>query len=354
MIETSTLKELNITDVADRLGLEILKYGKARCYNTASHSNGDKNPSLKLYERTQTYYCFTCREAGDTIKLVQKVLGYDFKEACDWLERSYGVNATTGEPIPKIKRAKVYRPEIVYNDPTDSDKAIYRYIYDQAELNKPLLTYLRDKKGFSDTTVKKFHWRQLSDKAIAKVKDRYTIDELKEAGLITSNGKLIYEINRTLIPYFDMSELVYLRARDITGKGKIRFINPVGKSIPLYNINALDELGYETNTLYIAEGETDTMALSDDGYLAVGIAGGANNPTIYKLVDTLSEGFSNAIKTIVVSDNDPTGDKFTEIITKLLYARGFTTQLMRVPDEYKDYGDYKIDKKRGANNAEKS
>lgn len=347
MIDTTTLKEIGILDLAERLGLEVLPHDKARCFNTAGHSNGDKTPSLKLYKDTQTYYCFTCREAGDTIKLVQKVLSYDFRQACEWLERTYGIQAGDAQPV--APRPKVYRPAIEYNYPTVRDRTLYREIYDLAKPNKTLTAYLTAK-GLSPDTIERFAWRELPASAITRIKADYTPDQLAPAGLITTTGRLIFEINSTLIPYFDMGELVYLRARDITGQRKVRFINPVGKSIPLYNSDALYELGSD-NTLYIAEGETDTMALTDDGKLAIGIAGGANNPTIYRLIDTLAEGFSPEIQPIVVADNDPTGDKFVEIITKLLYERGFTVNRMRVPDDYKDYGDYKIDKKREATNA---
>lgn len=347
MIDTATLKDVSIADLAERLGLDVLQHNKARCYNTASHTNGDRNPSLKLYNDTQTYYCFTCREAGDTIRLVQKALGYDFRQACEWIEQAYGIKAHTDKVLPTLPKAKIYRPKIEYNYPATADKAIYSEVYRLAQSHNAIIEYLKAK-GLSDLTITRFDWRQLSDDAIAKIKAKYKPDELKQAGLLTDKGRFIFEINRTLIPYFDMGELVYLRARDITGKGKIRFINPIGKSIPLYNINALYELGSDATTLYIAEGETDTMALTDDGYLAVGIAGGANNPTIYRLIDTLSEGFSTEIKLTLVPDNDPTGDKFSQIISELLYARGFTVDVMQLPDMYKDYGDYKIDKKREA------
>jgi len=49
--------------------------------------HGEDNPSCALYEDTNTFHCFACKESGDYITLVMKMAGVDFKEALAIIER---------------------------------------------------------------------------------------------------------------------------------------------------------------------------------------------------------------------------------------------------------------------------
>lgn len=52
------------------------KGGFARC-----PLHEDKTPSLKLYEKNNTWWCFSCGQGTDTIDLVMKMQGVSMKEA---------------------------------------------------------------------------------------------------------------------------------------------------------------------------------------------------------------------------------------------------------------------------------
>jgi hypothetical protein len=43
--------------------------------------HGERTPSLKLYEETNTFHCFGCSESGDVVKLYMQVNGVDFPSA---------------------------------------------------------------------------------------------------------------------------------------------------------------------------------------------------------------------------------------------------------------------------------
>lgn len=45
----------------------------------------DKTPSFVVYKATNTAWCFGCQTGGDTIKLVQLLHGYNFKQAVNYL-----------------------------------------------------------------------------------------------------------------------------------------------------------------------------------------------------------------------------------------------------------------------------
>ena len=48
--------------------------------------HGENNPSFAMYEETNTYYCFSCEETGDSFALIMEVEGLDFKGALEYAE----------------------------------------------------------------------------------------------------------------------------------------------------------------------------------------------------------------------------------------------------------------------------
>jgi len=60
----------------------IKQSGRAKITLCPFHA--DKNPSFALYEDTNSYFCFTCQEKGDTFNLIEKILGVDFVGAKAW------------------------------------------------------------------------------------------------------------------------------------------------------------------------------------------------------------------------------------------------------------------------------
>ncbi len=55
----------------------------------------EKTPSFCLYENTNSYYCFGCHAAGDSIKLVEEMERTDFKGAVEILAQRYGMEVPT-------------------------------------------------------------------------------------------------------------------------------------------------------------------------------------------------------------------------------------------------------------------
>jgi len=78
----------DIMTVIEREGIE-LRRGKACC-----PFHEEKNPSFIVNQKKQTYHCFGCGAHGDVIALIQKLHGYDFKDACKYL------GITPGKPAP--------------------------------------------------------------------------------------------------------------------------------------------------------------------------------------------------------------------------------------------------------------
>lgn len=101
-VDFKELKREDCRTVARRLGLELNRQDKARCFLHA----GDKNPSLQVY--ADGWKCFGCGEHGDGIDLVAKYLNIPNTEAAEWMKKVFHVQ----EPPRKQDYGKAEREHI--------------------------------------------------------------------------------------------------------------------------------------------------------------------------------------------------------------------------------------------------
>ena len=94
--ELQKLRDLPIEGVAERLGLRVVRH-KALC-----PFHDDHTPSLTF--KKNKFRCWSCGASGDSISLVMKALGKDFREACRWLADEHNIILDewkcTPEPTP--------------------------------------------------------------------------------------------------------------------------------------------------------------------------------------------------------------------------------------------------------------
>ena len=50
--------------------------------------HGENNPSFAVYEETNTYYCFSCQETGDSYTLIMKLENLEFRAALEYAENN--------------------------------------------------------------------------------------------------------------------------------------------------------------------------------------------------------------------------------------------------------------------------
>lgn len=78
-------KEYPIEDFFELHG--SLFYAGHHSLKTNCIFHDDKNPSLVIYTKTNTFFCFGCQESGDSIKFYMKLHDCDFKTAIKELGR---------------------------------------------------------------------------------------------------------------------------------------------------------------------------------------------------------------------------------------------------------------------------
>jgi len=88
---------LDIVEVLADLGYGVHSHGGEReqQFSCDLHGNGsDSKPSARVYPDSNSWYCFACGKARDAIGTLREKWGYDFNQACAYLEKTYGISYT--------------------------------------------------------------------------------------------------------------------------------------------------------------------------------------------------------------------------------------------------------------------
>ncbi|MBQ3402993.1 MAG: DNA primase [Synergistaceae bacterium] len=82
-------------DIADIIGRKVSLRPAGRGFVGLCPFHADNTPSFHVYTDTQSYYCFSCHEAGDIFSFVMKSEGLSFPEAIDELADEAGIDTGT-------------------------------------------------------------------------------------------------------------------------------------------------------------------------------------------------------------------------------------------------------------------
>lgn len=389
------LRDLDIKDVAERLGLEVKQKGNSPCFNTLAHKNGDRHPSLAFDPKTNKFKCFACGVSGDTIDLVAKVENLSYVEAYKRLANLMGVSLekSKGERTPSrasriVREVKAtnYQPirlnEWLEYDPLPYTE-VYQAFYDACEQPSDELKAWWHGRGLSDELLAKAGWRTITPRTWQKIEKVYDEPTLLASGLKTQNNGQIRQVfwgsYNVAVPFYNATletaigdepkQVLLVRARSLEKRDHApKYLAPVGTSPTLY--------GYETvfrwaslypsqnypqddklyKPLMITESETDALACRElslrkygnEGY-AVALCGGGKNehsPIVRELVKVVAlESDKTKVKVKVCVDNDDTGEHFFNTVGNALYQAGIPAENIEKFNPWaklnlKDMGDY--------------
>ena len=340
------LKELNIEDVARKLGMMVDRH-RALCF-----MHQDTHPSLSFMRNGHGWKCFVCDKGGyDAISLVRSFLQCGYLEACHWLCEAYSINI----PGQNSERKYFRKPISVYShqkkeESKSQPKIIYyeiiNWIVDNARISKDAANFLYKGRYLDSNLVKNLHIGSItsSERLIQKLLVNFSETDLVESEIIKNISNKNYLRVYTpclLFPYYDVDgKIIGLQSRYIGDNIKAPRFQFIGcKNIPIFNLPILRQL-QKGDDLYIAEGVTDCMALLSDGKKAVAIPSASNIPdeSLRLLADFRLHMFPD-------QDNGAGIRAFRTVRSKLISMGGFLYK-EKLPDEYKDYGEYYQDKSR--------
>lgn len=196
--------------------------------------------------------------------------------------------------------------------------------------------WLKDKKGLSADTQATADLRWLSDWEAADkgLKAAFDGETLKALGLVTDKGRLHFWKHRLLFPFWVKGKPVFFAGRDISAQGDDRRFDNLSGSVPCpYNVDDLAEARRSGRPLFVCEGYTDCLTLTQSGRLAVALGG--------------TQGFKPAwvadfegLDVFLAFDGDKAGREAAQKVADLFVSEGLAApKIVKLPDG-QDVTDY--------------
>lgn len=329
------LNNIPIVEVAKKLGIAVSKFNKAMCFT----GHDKKTPSLSFNLNGNYFYCFGCLISGNPIKLVMIYLGYDYKEACKWLETNFYLQPykTKSKPYQQYKSEKHNNYQ---EDKTQysSDSEIYEWIINNTQLSKKGYHYCSSIRGFTKESIDYFKIRDIENpsKYLYEIVPIWGKERLIKCGLMKLNNTEMHPTwfgHVLLFSFFNFdNKIEYIQARLINNIQRIRYINLNGIKSTIFNIITLSNIS-PNDKLIICEGIPDTIRVHQLGYNAIGILGATNFKQEYikYLID---------YDIYVLPDNDQGGEILFNKIDESLRSIGKNINRITYDPKFKDISDY--------------
>ena len=255
------------TDISAIISRYTMLSPSSRGYSGLCPFHEEHTPSFHVYTDTQSYYCFSCHEAGDVFTFLMKKNGMTFAEALEFLAAEAGID------IKPYGYGDVSRKRSLY-DVMDSAFGYFRECFRRLPAGRAYL----ERRGFSESDADSYGLGYAPDSwdglmtAMHKlgINDR----ELIEAGLIINSDKGMYDRfrGRLIFPVRNISgKIIAFGGRAIISDTQAKYINSpeteiYRKRANLYMlnnaVNSIRKSGYSI----LCEGYMDVLRLHKCGF----------------------------------------------------------------------------------------
>ncbi|WKZ36996.1 MAG: DNA primase [Anaerolineales bacterium] len=264
--------KIDIVDLVSEAGVKLRHAGRNYTGFCPFHDN-KHTPAFVVWPESGTWRCFgACNEGGDIFKFVMKREGIDFKEALGKLAARAGVE------LKEYQRETPQQREAFDNLRKLLEDAV---IYYRSQLfnNTEVLSYLREKRGLTDSTIETFGLGYALtgyDNFLKHFTSKgFSEEDLLDSGMLSerdSGGYYDKFRNRIMIPIRDeQGRMAGFGARIVDPDDIPKFLNspetPIfSKGRLLYGLDRARKPIRAADQAVIVEGYLDVIALHQAGY----------------------------------------------------------------------------------------
>ena len=226
--------------------------------------HNDKNPSMSVDEKRQTYTCWSCHNSGNVFNFIENIENISFREALKRLGDRVGIALEGYSSSYNTKYNKYYE---IY----ELTAKFYQLMIN-TDKGKDAIEYL-NKRGIDSDTIKEFGIGLAlndKDKLVKYLKEKkYDINTLNDLGL--ANNDIDTFINRIIFPLDDRNGRVVGFSGRIYDNSKMsKYMNtketPIfRKGTCLYHYNASKEYVRQEKYILVMEGFMDVIRASTIG-----------------------------------------------------------------------------------------
>ena len=314
-----------------REGIKLIPSGESKFMaNCPFHD--DKNPSLSIDTVKQLWHCFGCNEGGDIFSFVMKKRGVDFKEALEYLSKTFNIESKSVEKDVSIV-------DISTVDLSTRVKILNRLteIYHKNLLeSKEAQDYLESRNIGTPEIINTFKLGYSNGKLLELLSKEQCI-ALEKLGVITKLKDRYYETFKDCIifPIIDSEgNTLEIYGRAINEEAKIKHRYLKGKHEGVFNSKAFKVF----EEIIITESIIDALSVYALGFKNVsssfGIQGFTENHL--KLMEE-----NNTRRIVIAYDNDQAGKLASLKLQEKLKEAGFiNTRILTLPQGIKDINEY--------------
>ena len=261
------LNSINIVEVIQKRR-QIERRGGAYMAKCPFHKGGEeKNASMKIYEETGTFHCFTCKESGNAISFLRKHDNLDFIEAVELLASYVGMEIPKQEQkieTTKSKNINNLASEIYYSQLKEN-------------IGKRAISYLKER-GISGKTAKFFNlgYSNVKDPNLfSKLSKEFSVNELTESGLFgkNENGDSYDRFrDRLMFPIRNIKgDCIAFGGRLLSDReNQAKYLNSpetklYKKKYELYGLYEVRQNNKRPESIFVVEGYMDVISLHQHG-----------------------------------------------------------------------------------------
>ncbi|MEO7310297.1 MAG: DNA primase [Chitinophagaceae bacterium] len=340
MITPETIQQITSRiDIIEVIGefVKLKKRGANYLGNCPFHN--EKTPSFTVSPSKEIYKCFGCGKSGSTISFIMEHEKLGYVEALKWLAAKYNVPVEETEVSPEFQQQRQLADSLFIINKFGQEY-FTRQLFESEEGQSVALSYLKEKRGFNEETIRKFqlgYCLNTSDafykEAVAK---QYNKDYLKLSGLVNERDGRWWDNYRERIIFpihNNTGKIIGFGARIIKANDKApKYINTPEnelyvKSKILYGIYFARQEMDKKNECLLVEGYTDVVSLSQAGVENVVASGGTSlTQDQLRLIKKYTPNLT------IIYDGDAAGIKAALRGLDMALEEGLNVQLVLIPD----------------------
>ena len=348
MIDRATVEKiLDATEIVDVISDFVTLKRRGANYIACCPFHNEKTPSFSVSPSKGIFKCFGCGKAGSAVTFVMEHEQMTYPEALKYLARKYGIEVHEQEESAEDTADRLKRESMI----AVSEFASRFYadaLFNTSEGHSVGLSYFRQKRGFSDETIRKFGlgWspsgRSFAGEPAAATLPRTALQNGYKAEYLLSTG-LCYEHGGELVDKF--RERVIFPIHSLSGrviafggrtlredKTVAKYLNSpesdiYHKSRSLYGIYFAKSAIAREQKCYLVEGYTDVISMHQAGIENVTASSGTSLTTDQI---RLIKRFTNNVT--VLYDGDAAGIKASLRGINMLLEEGMIIKVVLLPD----------------------
>jgi DNA primase len=340
--EDKILEIKNTADIVDVISENVLLKKTGKNYIGLCPFHSEKTPSFTVSPQKQIFYCFGCAAGGNVFSFIMKRDGITFPEAVRMLSRQYGIAIPHKKMSDAQKRRLSEREELLAVN-RQAMEYFHRVLLDPAS-GRQAAAYL-EKRGIKQETVKTFKigyapegWNNVVSFFL---KRKISLNVVEKAGLIVERGNKsgFYDRfrSRIIFPIFNLSGYLIGFGGRVMNNDMPKYLNSpetllYNKSRSLYGLHLAKQKSREKETVYIAEGYFDLLALHQNGLdNSVATLGTSLTSEHVQIIRGLVGKDGNAV---LVFDSDDAGIKAALRSIGIFLNAGMNARVMILPSGF--------------------